>query len=61
LLGGTVVEEWFIQQASNLGVYTEIIFLNRRLEEPDFELTKPSTGQDYMSTNKHKTKTGDTS
>jgi hypothetical protein len=24
LLGGTVVEEWFIQQASNLGAYTEI-------------------------------------
>jgi hypothetical protein len=38
-----------------------ILFFNRRLEESDFELTKPSTGQDYMSTNKHNTKTGDTS
>jgi hypothetical protein len=38
-----------------------LFFLNGRLEESDFELTKPSTGQEYKNTNKHEKKTEDTS
>jgi hypothetical protein len=29
------------------------IFLKRRLKEPDFELTKPSTGQEYNTPRAH--------
>jgi hypothetical protein len=43
-----------------IGLSKRSIFLNRRLEEFNFELTKTSIGQDYMSTNEHKTKTRDT-
>jgi hypothetical protein len=34
------------------------LFLNGRLKELDFKLTKPSTGHDYANTNKHKRKLG---
>jgi hypothetical protein len=53
----------------NLGTQAQCLlvdgfFLNIRLIEPDFELTKPSTGQEYNKNNhnrKKKTKTGVTS
>jgi hypothetical protein len=35
-------------------------FLNRRLDEPDFELTKPSTGQAYNDTTNNQRKEKET-